>query len=183
MPTLLSDRSTRSHHTVRATTRCRAAEHARCRAIEISGVAAGEAEPAVTEVFEAMSDEARYFRFLGPMPRLSAGAQRVLSAVEPGRHEIWTARCDERHVGLVRIVRDRSGQVELAVEIADSHGRQGIATRLIAAALEGARCWGERSVYLIVHPRNRGALELFRRLGAEFRYDEGVMVGTLSVAD
>jgi RimJ/RimL family protein N-acetyltransferase len=183
MSMLLADPTAGHHHGVREVTRCRAAGHARCDEIRIAAVSAEAAEAAVVEIFEAMSDEARYYRFLGPMPRLSAGAQRVLSTVERGRHEMWTARCDGRTVGLVRIVRDRTGRVELAVEIADSHGRQGIATRLIEAALEGARSWGEQSVYLLIHPRNRPALELFRRLGAELGYDGGLILGTLSVTD
>lgn len=181
MTTMAIDRPIDDHrHAPHAPLRCRATHAGRCPLVEIVWLDAVEAGNALDEVFEAMSDTARYFRFLGPMPRLNSTARRVLSSVEPGRHEIWGARCDGRTVGLVRIVRDREGRVELAIETADSHNRQGIATRLIRTALMGARAWGEQSVYLVVHPRNRAALELFRRSGAEFRYDEGVMVGTVS---
>lgn len=180
MTTLLRERST--GETNRLTCRASSQDDTRACEVGIRPVDAHEAERVVVELFEAMSDTARYFRFLSPMPRLPAQYRRALSDVEPGRHEIWVARCAERPVGLVRLVRDFSGRIELAVEIADSHVRQGLATRLVNTALVAAADWAAPSVHLVVHPSNRAAVSLFRGLGAEFSYEDDLLIGDLRVA-
>lgn len=153
-----------------------------CDAIQIQPLAPDTARRAIREVFDGMSERSRYMRYLGPMPRISTGALSLLSAVDPERHLAWSAVCGGVSVGMVRIVRDRNGEVELAVEVADDHARHGLGRRLTHQALAGAAGWGERSVYLIVHPQNRRAVAMFRSIGAEFRYDVGVLVGDLPVS-
>jgi acetyltransferase len=136
-------------------------------------------EPLVQEIIDGMSPESRYFRFLQAMPKLSDGMRRTLANVDGVRHKAWAAYMGDRPVGIVRLVVDQHGDYELSVAVVDAVHRRGIGRKLVTTALEGAARDGVESVTLMVHPENGASISMFRRLGASFRFEFGLLVGTL----
>lgn len=157
--------------------------HAIARSVEITiePLTIDQAASAVEEVFEAMSPEARFHRYLQATPRLRPGMVAALTSLDPDRHRAVVARVDGRPIGLARVVRDATGSVELAVEVADRYAGRGIGAQLTRRALELAADWDVDHAELLVHPENHRAVRLFRRLGARFRYEDGVLVGSLPI--
>lgn len=145
-------------------------------AIEIRPVRAGD-EVLVQEIFDGMSPEARYYRFLQATPVLSPSLRRLLAAVDGERHRAWSAHLGDRPVGIVRLVRDRHGDLELSVSVVDALHRRGIGGRLVETALEAA---GDEPVKLVIHPENSASVLMFRKLGANFRYELGLLVGIIT---
>lgn len=137
---------------------------------------------AVDAVFEAMSPEARYFRFLQAMPRLSGAMRAALSDVDGARHRAAVARHGDRSIGLVRLVGDPAGEMELSVSVVDDWSRQGVGRLLATGAIGAAREAGVPLLSVFVHPQNRPAMSLFRDLGFAFTFDGGVMEGRLDLA-
>jgi ribosomal protein S18 acetylase RimI-like enzyme len=136
---------------------------------------------ALREVFEAMSPASRYLRFHSPVPRLTSSLERALSDVDGSRHRAWRAVVGERTVGISRLVTGRSGEVELAVEVADDFHGRGIGKKLSLAALREAHDAGVSFVQVIVHPENRSGLNLFRNLGARLSFRDGTFEGVIPV--
>jgi ribosomal protein S18 acetylase RimI-like enzyme len=134
----------------------------------------------VAEVIEAMSPESRFFRFLSPLPRVSATTLQLLASADPDAHVVTVARVDGRAVGMARVVRAEDS-AELAVEVADAYAGRGLGRELVTRVLAAAAGWGITEVSLLVHPENHRAVKLFRSLGARFRIEEGMLVGALPV--
>lgn len=135
----------------------------------------------VQEIVDGMSPESRYHRFLQAMPRLSPGMRRLLADVDGERHRAWAAYVGDRPVGVVRLVADHTGDHELSVAVIDAMHRRGIGRALIATALDAAAESGLDSVSIMVHPENAASISMFRRMGARFRFEFGLLVGRLPV--
>lgn len=134
-------------------------------------------EVLIQEIFDAMSPEARYHRFLQAMPVLSPAMRRLLADVDGDRHQAWVAKVDYRPVGIVRIIVDQDGDMELSVAVIDAMHRRGIGRRLVHTALEAAAGAGRQTVAVLVHPVNRASVAMFRSIGTSFRYEYGLLVG------
>jgi acetyltransferase len=134
-------------------------------------------ELAVQELFDAMSPEARYHRFLQATPVLTSGMRRLLADVDGEKHRAWSAHVDERIAGIVRVIADQTGELELSVAVADWAHRRGIGRRLGRHALADASVRGREEVVVLIHPENRASLRLFRQEGARFRFEFGLLVG------
>ncbi|MGB6429529.1 MAG: ribosomal protein S18-alanine N-acetyltransferase [Candidatus Acidiferrales bacterium] len=82
-----------------------------------------------------------------------------------GDYQGWLAEQDTIVVGFVftRIAADEVEILNLAV--APDRRRQGIASQLIARALEAAKESGAARAYLEVRPSNRAAIALYRKHG------------------
>jgi ribosomal protein S18 acetylase RimI-like enzyme len=128
-----------------------------------------------------MSPESRYHRFLQAMPRLTPGMRRLLADVDGVRHRAWAAYVGDRPVGVVRLVADQTGDHELSVAVIDAMHRRGVGGALIATALAAADESGLEAVSIMVHPENAASLRMFRKLGAKFRFEFGLLVGRLPV--
>ncbi len=148
--------------------------------IQIRPVRHGD-ELLVQEVFDGMSAESRYHRFLQAMPRLSPGMRRLLADVDGIRHRAWAAYRGERPVGIVRLVADQHGDHELSVSVVDALHRRGVGRRLVLTALEAAAEIGLASVSVMIHPDNAASVTMFRRLGASFKFEFGLLVGRVPV--
>jgi ribosomal protein S18 acetylase RimI-like enzyme len=148
--------------------------------IEIRPVRHGD-ELLVQEVFDGMSAESRYHRFLQAMPRLSPGMRRLLADVDGINHRAWAAYREERPVGIVRLVVDQHGDHELSVSVVDAAHRRGIGRRLVLTALEAAESIGLASVSVMIHPDNAASVMMFRRMGATFRFEFGLLIGRVPV--
>ena len=138
----------------------------------------GDAE-AVDRVFDAMSPEARFFRYLRAMPRLTDGARNALANVDGTRHFARVAEADGEPVGIARVVKDAEGSAELAIEIADPHTGRGLGRALTRCVLDDAAARGITEVELLLHPDNHRAVRLFRSFGARFVYDGGLLSGRM----
>jgi RimJ/RimL family protein N-acetyltransferase len=136
---------------------------------------------ALEEVFEAMSSESRYMRYLAATPRLTSSLIRVLTDLDETRHVAWQATACDRAVGLVRLVEDTDGTPELAVEVADDLTGCGIGGALVSVALRHAAERGAAEVRILVHPENTPALRLFRAAGASFVFRDGALEGLIPV--
>lgn len=135
----------------------------------------------VQEVVDGMSPESRYHRFLQAMPQLSPGMRRLLADVDGIRHRAWAAYIGDRPVGVVRLIADRHGDHELSVAVVDAMHRRGIGLALVRQALSAAAAEGIESVSIMVHPENAASITMFRRLGARFRFEFGLLVGRVPV--
>ena len=131
----------------------------------------------VQEIVDGMSPESRYYRFLQAMPKLSSGMRRLLADVDGVRHRAWAAYAGDRPVGVVRVIADQTGDHELSVAVVDAMHRRGIARALIDTALGAAAEAGIESVAIMVHPDNAASITMFRRYGARFRFEFGLLVG------
>jgi acetyltransferase len=139
-------------------------------------------ELAVQELFDAMSPEGRYHRFLQATPVLTPGMRRLLADVDGEKHRAWSAQIDERLAGIVRVIADQTGDLELSVAVADWAQRRGIGRRLVRHALADAAARGRDDVMVLIHPENRASVQLFRQEGAGFRYEFGLLVGRVPTA-
>lgn len=135
----------------------------------------------VAEVFDGMSHESRYFRFLQATPRLTASLARHLADVDGERHQAAVAYHGGRPVGMVRLVMDSSGDVEIAVEVVDALHGLGLGSILVDAALDTARSAGH-TVVALIHGENGRAMKMFRKRGFRFQLDDGVFAGRLAPA-
>jgi ribosomal protein S18 acetylase RimI-like enzyme len=149
-------------------------------AISIRPVRRGD-ELLVQEIVDGMSPESRYHRFLQAMPRLSPGMRRLLADVDGVRHRAWAAYLGDRAVGVVRLVADQHGDHELSIAVIDAMHRRGVGRELIGVALAAADEAGIESVSIMVHPENAASITMFRRLGATFRFEFGLLVGRVPV--
>ncbi|MFO7586996.1 MAG: GNAT family N-acetyltransferase, partial [Gemmatimonadota bacterium] len=82
-------------------------------------------------------------------------------------------------MGIVRLVVDQHGDYELSVAVIDAVHRRGVGRQLVMTALDAAAQDGIVSVSLMVHPENAASISMFRRLGASFRFEFGLLVGTM----
>lgn len=135
----------------------------------------------VQEIVDGMSPESRYHRFLQAMPRLSPGLRRILADVDGVRHRAWAAYLGDRPVGIVRLIVDRHDDHELSVAVVDAMHRRGVGRTLVAEALAVAAADGLTSVSIMVHPDNAASITMFRKLGARFRFEFGLLVGRVPV--
>ena len=89
--------------------------------------------------------------------------ESLLESVSHGNS--WAAEVDGCVAGILigRVAADEFEILNLAVGRA--FRRQGVATRLVSAALESARAVGVRQAYLEVRASNEGGIALYARLG------------------
>lgn len=136
-------------------------------------------EVTVQTVFDAMSPEARFHRYLQAMPNLRPTHRRLLADVGRPDHAAWVARDGHTPLGIVRIATDSEGSTELAVEVVDSARGKGLGRRLVAHALSEAAAAGVNEITLLVHPSNSASRGLFRSMGAGFELEDGLLVGSI----
>lgn len=149
--------------------------------IEIKPVRRGD-ELLIQEIFEAMSPESRYHRFLQATPVLSTGMRRLLADVDGEKHRAWSAHLDDRPVGIVRVIVDQNNELELSVSVTDAAQGRGIGRKLVEAALASASETGHHEVVVLIHPENRASVNLFRSLGGAFRFEFGLLAGRVPTA-
>lgn len=139
-------------------------------------------ERTVQAVFDGMSPEARFFRFLQAMPALRPSLRTTLAAVDGTRQLALVARLHGAPVGIVRVHATEHGDVEMAVSVVDAARRRGIGRALVERALAMVAARGDaREVSVLVHPENRASIDLFTSVGARFELDEGLLVGRVPV--
>ena len=138
----------------------------------------------VDEVFERMSEQSRYARFLSPVPKLTAAMRKALAAVDHDRHGAWVAEVDGTAVGIGRWVRYAGDpeRAELAFEIADEFQGRGVGTVLLRVLVAAAQRADVARLECTVAPGNERAIALSRKLpSGTWRWEDGLIVGTIHV--
>nr|BFE79848.1 hypothetical protein GCM10020093_024490 [Planobispora longispora] len=123
----------------------------------------GETAP-VLEVFEGMSENSRFMRFLAPMPRLPGFMLRVLADPDQDRHVALVAAAGRRAVGIGRyvVIADQERTAEASFSVVDDYQGRGVGRMLLDALSAHAAERGICTLAFTVHPRNRRALALIR---------------------
>jgi GNAT superfamily N-acetyltransferase len=124
----------------------------------------------LVRVFEHLSAESRYRRFLTPMLELDGAALRYLTAIDHHDHEALIAldEAGNEAVGVARYVRypERPDMAEVAVTVVDDWQGRGLGTLLLAAISARAREEGVRTFTALMLAFNGEMMHLLRELGA-----------------
>jgi RimJ/RimL family protein N-acetyltransferase len=127
-------------------------------------------------LFDRLSPESRWRRFLSPKPRLTPRELSYFTDIDHVGHEAFAA-VDERDgsiAGVARYIRHAGTETaELAVEVADELQHRGIGTALSARVIGRARANGFAALTATTLWDNRPARALMRRLGFHARRSQG----------
>jgi acetyltransferase len=124
-----------------------------------------------------LSDESRYYRFLGSVRELSPQMLSHFTHVDYDRHMALIAVTgrdgSEIQVGVARYVAE-SGQrrCEFAIVVADDFRQKGLGTRLMQALMAAARAAGMDVMHGEVLAGNHRMLHLTAKLGFRARFSE-----------
>jgi RimJ/RimL family protein N-acetyltransferase len=124
---------------------------------------------AVRTVFEQLSKESRYRRFLGPKPVLSERELRYLVDVDDRDHIglVVETVASGRPVAVGRMVRLTAGgsEAELAVAVSDDWQGRGIGTRIVRELIERARSLEIGRIHVETLASNDAMMRVLRRHG------------------
>lgn len=133
-------------------------------------------------LFERLSPESRYRRFLHPVVRPDQVPLDQLLDLDHHDREALAALDGGELVGVARYARRSDGDLaDLAVTVADAWQGQGLGTRLLASLFKHATRAGLAGFALSMQADNRPAIALFRRFapGAPLRLSHGVYEATV----
>lgn len=121
----------------------------------------------LAELFGRLSPRSRYLRYLAPVPVLPQGQLRQLASIDHRHHEAVGAFQAGSLVGAAHFVRSRHdpAQADISVEVADSHQRRGVGTRLVRELSRRAREQGITRFTAVALGGNHAVLALLRGLG------------------
>jgi GNAT superfamily N-acetyltransferase len=133
----------------------------------------------VARFFAELSPTSRHRRFLQSFERLPEAMLGRLLAVDGGRHAAVVASVDGECAGIARYVAlsGEPGAAEVAVTVADRHQGRGIGRLLVEALRAPAAGAGITTFVYLVHPENRFALRLLRRMGVPLVWHGGLVEG------
>jgi RimJ/RimL family protein N-acetyltransferase len=145
----------------------------------------------LADLYYSLSDQARYLRYMRPLPRSAARAWdegrrmarrapgaglTLIGIIQPGKFA--------EAVAVAELVRDpaRLGHMELAVLVRDDYLGRGVGSAIGRELVALAPSLGVARVHAAVLPENRAALRLLARLGAPYTtiYDGGVFHAVIS---
>jgi GNAT superfamily N-acetyltransferase len=132
---------------------------------------------------DALTEESRHRRYLGPKGHLSATDLQYLTEIDHHDHEALVAleRPDGDAVGVARYIRlpGDARAAEAAVVVSDRWHRRGVASTLLRRLADHARENGIARFTGIVLSGNRATLELVEQLGTPRTTPDGM--GTVAV--
>ncbi len=141
---------------------------------------APEDKPLLAGVFERLSEESRFRRFLTTKNELSPAELAYLVDVDHSDHEAIVAidRSSGEALGVARYIRspDDAESAEVAVTVADDWQRRGLGRVLLDRLTYRARQEGVRRFTALVQGDNLASLELLGGAGeTQRRWDTGVV--------
>ncbi len=137
-----------------------------------------EDAPMLVELFNSLSFQSRYYRFMGPMKTLSNDLLVQLTQIDYDRHIALVALGDvegeEKILAVARVIAgpDRE-EAEFSVVVRDVWQGKGVGTRLLEKILGVAKEYGIKTVHGIVLAENTQMLQLARDLGFEVSRGRG----------
>jgi GNAT superfamily N-acetyltransferase len=123
-------------------------------------------------LFEQLSPETRYRRFLAPKQRLSEAELDALTVLDHhGREALIALDSHGRLVAVARYVGldDRPGAAEVAVTVADRWQHRGVGFALLAQLIARAETEGINTFVASCWVDNRDMITLFQELGEAVR--------------
>jgi GNAT superfamily N-acetyltransferase len=152
--------------------------------VELAALAPSHA-PALERYFNALSDEARTFRFLGPTPHVPLAWARVFCRTDGERHLGWAAVRGEVVVGECQLAGGAGdgSRAEFALSVADGYRGQGIGRLLLATLAGAAARRGIEVLGFVADARNTTMLAWMASRGARWATQGGVVTGWLRTAD
>jgi RimJ/RimL family protein N-acetyltransferase len=138
--------------------------------------------------FALMSEQSQYQRFLTGTPRLTDSQAAYFTAVDHVGHEAYVAHSpdDETYIiGVARFIRYPSApdEAELAITVADTWHRRGLATALLRLLTARAIEVGVKRFRAEMAADNEAVLRLLRRAGMRDETVRGQMAtGTIELA-
>lgn len=129
------------------------------------------------EFVRNLSDESRYYRFMGSVRELSPQMLSHFTHVDYDRHMALIAVTErdgsEIQVGVARYVAEPAGRrCEFSIVVADDARQKGLGTRLMQALMAAARAAGMDVMYGEVLASNHRMLQLMAKLGFSARFNE-----------
>ena len=139
----------------------------------------GDAGP-LQHVFDRMSSDSRWMRFLGAAPSLDTGLLARLADVDHEAHGCWVASINGTPVGIGRYIRTfpDPAVAEVAFEVVDARQGQGIGRLLVDVVGTAAADVGVTSLMWLMAETNSRVRRLAAPLGGRFTLDTGVLEGT-----
>ena len=122
----------------------------------------------IGQIFDGLSDDSRYQRFLGITPKLSPRALEYLADIDHHDHEAVIAvdPATDTAVGLARFMREPGAtEAEVAVTVADAWQGRGLGTVLLDRLVERARAAGVEHICAYMLASNRDMLALMKGSG------------------
>ena len=132
-----------------------------------------EDEPALIELFDAMTEEERYMRFFSPMSHVPHQLAARLSQIDYDREMALVLTepglpGQARILAGVRIAGDPNDErCEFAIGVRHDQGGKGLGIRLMERIIEYARQRGYREIYGDILRENGAMLAVCRKLGFE----------------
>jgi GNAT superfamily N-acetyltransferase len=140
----------------------------------------------LARVFEHLSAESRYRRFLTPMVELSDAALRRLTAIDHHDHEAMIAldEAGDEALGVARYVRypERPDLAEVAVTVVDDWQGRGLGRLLLNVISARAREERVRTFAALMLASNGEMMHLLRGLGAVRIVDRAAGMVEVAVA-
>lgn len=132
-----------------------------------------------------LSPASRRLRFMAPVDSLTRAQLAYLTEIDHRNHVAWGVLVDDQPVAVARLVRltDDPTAAELAVIVVDEYQRRGIARLLIALMAELGRALLIQRFVFEALPENEAILRLLRGFGATYDMSEGVIAGSVELAD
>lgn len=130
------------------------------------------------EFVRHLSDDSRYFRFMGSMRELPSGKLKTFTEIDYDRHMAFVATvlCEgkEVEIGVARYVAcDTPDRCEFAVTVDDAWQGKGVAGLLMISLEDAARAYGFKTMEGIVLAGNRKMLKFARQLGCRCYREPG----------
>jgi len=130
------------------------------------------------EFVRHLSDDSRYFRFMGSVRELAPNKLKYFTEIDYAQHMAFVATIlregKEVEIGVARYVATENPQsCEFAVTVDDAWQGTGVAGLLMISLMQAAREHGFKSMEGIVLASNRKMLKFARQLGFKRRREPG----------
>jgi GNAT superfamily N-acetyltransferase len=140
----------------------------------------GEVE-VLDAVFDGLSPDSRYNRYLTGVPRLTGQMRSILTAVDGSAHIAWVAEVGGRPAAIGRLIRLSPATAEMALEVTDVHQGRGLGTALLDTLMTVASVSGIHTIRATVLSTNQRSLSGLRSIGMRFAATGRVIEGTAEV--
>jgi len=130
------------------------------------------------EFVRHLSEDSRYFRFMGSARELSANKLKYFTEIDYERHMAFVATImregREVEIGVARYVAtEEADRCEFAITVDDAWQGTGVAGLLMIQLQEAAREHGFRTMEGLVMANNRKMIKFARQLGFRIHHDPG----------
>jgi acetyltransferase len=136
--------------------------------------------PLLLDLFQKLSRETIYFRFLTHLERLQPEMLRQLVEIDYETHfalaAIITESAKESIIGTCRyIVKENTDHAELTVVLRDDWQRKGLGKAMVTRVVDIARAKGIAGIEILLDYRNEGMKRIFASLGYPVSYESSIL--------